>query len=88
MRILDLLWTLLSGGQENVEDFDTPPESPDDLRIELSPEVQAELDELETTEDFITKNQESIARSAGSNTITLYSLCLLVTTDGFVIDVR
>ena len=54
--------TALIGGHE---DFNTPRESPDDLRIDLAPEIQAELDELETTEDFITKNQESIARSAG-----------------------
>lgn len=52
-------------GLEMREDFDTPPESPDELKIELSPEVEAELEELQSTEDFITKNQESIARSAG-----------------------
>ena len=70
MRV-SLATTALIGGHE---DFNTPPESPDDLRIDLAPEIQAELDELETTEDFITKNQESIARSAGGYRLAV--ICL------------
>ena len=46
-------------------DFDTPPDSPDDVQLDLSPRLQAELDDLGSTEEYIKKNQEWIARSSG-----------------------
>ena len=51
--------------EEDEGNFDTPPESPDDVQLDVSPCLQDELNELQSTEDYIKRNQEWIARSNG-----------------------
>lgn len=66
-------WYSSPGGTECFKDdedymYNTPPESPDDVsldNLDLAPTVSAELNDLQATEEYIKKNQEWIARSAG-----------------------
>lgn len=55
----------------DLDDFVTPPDSPDDVLLPLSDEIKKELDALEETEGYIKKNQESIAKSAGKNRLKM-----------------
>lgn len=65
--IINLLWLNIyysEAGLDEDDSFGTPPDSPD-IKIRLPHEIEFELQELEETDDFIKKNQESIAKSAG-----------------------
>lgn len=63
-------------GDDVDEEFETPPDSPDDVKMVLPAELEREIADTQLAEDYIKKNQESIAKSLGVYFDPANYLCL------------